>query len=123
MSYGSHWVLTMTRDDVVRHPKVWRDRVNRGSHGDDYVATSPASGYDAVRPQCPKLIHGEDLFTPIVIRTSEGMNRGGQRESRREGHRRQSAVNLKIFSYTIPWPSSSVVLTARFEEPYSSISI
>jgi hypothetical protein len=45
MSYDGHWVITTTRDDVVRHPKAWRDRVNGGSHGKDHAATSPASGH------------------------------------------------------------------------------
>jgi hypothetical protein len=25
MSYSSHWLLFMTRDDVVKQPKVWHD--------------------------------------------------------------------------------------------------
>ena len=25
LSYDGHWVITTTRDDVVRHPKAWRD--------------------------------------------------------------------------------------------------
>jgi hypothetical protein len=45
MSYDGHWVITMTRDDMVRHPKAWRDQVNGGSHGEDHAATSPASGH------------------------------------------------------------------------------
>jgi hypothetical protein len=54
MSYGGHWVITTTRNDVVRHPKAWRDRVSGGSHDEDHAATSPASGHGdraAIVPQ------------------------------------------------------------------------
>ncbi|XP_008671363.1 U-box domain-containing protein 4, partial [Zea mays] len=44
MSYGGHWLLSTTRDDVVKHHKVWRDRVNGSSHSNGRTTTSPASG-------------------------------------------------------------------------------
>jgi hypothetical protein len=54
MSYDGHWVLTTTHDDVVRHPKAWRDRVNGGSHGDDHASTSSASGYGVSAATVPQ---------------------------------------------------------------------
>jgi hypothetical protein len=45
MSYDGHWLLSTTRDDVVKQPKAWRDWMNDGSHGDGRTATLPASGY------------------------------------------------------------------------------
>jgi hypothetical protein len=45
MSYDGHWLLSTTRDDVVKQSKAWRNRVNGGSHGDGRTATSPTSGY------------------------------------------------------------------------------
>jgi hypothetical protein len=45
MSYSGHWVITTTHDDVVRHPKAWRNRVKGGSHGEDHAATPLASGH------------------------------------------------------------------------------
>jgi hypothetical protein len=68
MSYDGHWLLSTTRDDVVKQPKVWRDRVNGGSHGDGRTATSPASGYgeqsgDRVRAHpSAKIFYPKSLF-------------------------------------------------------------
>jgi hypothetical protein len=69
MSYDGHWLLSMTRDDVVKQSKVWRNRVNGGSHGDGRTATSPASGYgeqsgDRVRAHpSAKIFYPESLST------------------------------------------------------------
>jgi hypothetical protein len=74
MSYGGHWLLSTTRDDVVKQPKAWRDRVNGDSHGDGHTATSPASGYgeqsgDRVRAHpSAKIIYPESLFAHHWVR-------------------------------------------------------
>jgi hypothetical protein len=65
-------------------PNVWHNRGKQRqprwwpcSHVAGQVST--ATG----RPQCPKLIHGEDLFTAERNPLIRGRNHGGQRESRR----------------------------------------
>ena len=68
MSYGGHWLLSTTRDDVVKQPNVWRNRMNGISHGDGRTATSPASGYgeqsgDRVRAHpSAKIFYPKSLF-------------------------------------------------------------
>ena len=47
MSYDGLWLLSTTRDDVVKQPKAWHDRVNGGGHSNGHKATSSVSGYGA----------------------------------------------------------------------------
>jgi hypothetical protein len=91
--------------------------------GDGRSATSPASGYGAWAEQCSKPIHDEDFSTADRNPHRRGHESRCRRESEHGGHRRRGGMNLKIFSCTVPWPSSSVVLTARFEEPCSPFSM
>jgi hypothetical protein len=41
MSYGGHWLLSTTRDDVVKQPKAWRDRGKRRHDDSGRMDTSP----------------------------------------------------------------------------------
>jgi hypothetical protein len=69
------------------------------------------------RPQCPDLIHDEDLFTqsryPRVTRRESHR----RRESMRKGHQRRGASHLKILFSTIPWELYSGRLTEQLAGP------
>jgi hypothetical protein len=86
------------------------------------TATRPrrdARGYDTRRPQCPDLIHGEDLFTLRCYPRVTGHE--SQRQSGRMGHRQRGALHLKIFFTIVPWEHHSGRLTKQFAGPNSPI--
>jgi hypothetical protein len=67
----------MTRDNVVRHPKAWRDRVNGGNHGDVHAATSTVQvGTATGQNSAPNSSTVKIFPLLIVIHTAEGTNRG-----------------------------------------------
>jgi hypothetical protein len=118
-SYDGHWWAASAGNDVVKGSRHGAIAVNGVHPGDGCSAMSPASGYDAWAEQCAKLIHGEDFSTADHNPHRRGHESRRRRKFERGGHQRWGGMNLKIFSCTVPWPSSLVVLTAWFKEPCS----
>jgi hypothetical protein len=116
-------LTAMVHCDVLKLLGTWRTVGKRPTPARIISIGRRTSGYgeptsDRVRayPASRSLLCHDYLLT----REHESYHRRG---SRREGHQRRGEMNLKIFSCIVPWPSSSVVLTARFEEPCSPFSM
>jgi hypothetical protein len=90
-------------------------RVNSDHHRDGHVATQV--GTTTGRPQCPDLIHDEDLFTLSCYPRVTGRESQRRRESGHKGHRRRGALQLKIFFSTVPWELHSGRMTEQLAGP------
>jgi hypothetical protein len=62
----------MAQSDVVKPPKVWRNRGNSGSHGEDHATTSPSKWVWGRLPVSSTV----KIFSPqVIIRAPMGTNR------------------------------------------------
>jgi hypothetical protein len=104
MSYGGHWAVTTTCDDVVRCPKAWR---NRGewctSRWRPLGHVVDASGWVTERNSAPKFIHGK-IFSPReVIRVLLGANRSADANP---------SAGLPATRCTAPWGTIRILIRA-----------
>jgi hypothetical protein len=113
--HGIHWakspategLSTATNCDMVTRSVAWRARVNSDHHRDGRAATSRRKW---VRRQgghsAPTSSQARDFFTMSRYPCALGHESHRWRESRRGGHRRRGALNLR--SCSVPYHGSSI---------------
>jgi hypothetical protein len=120
-AYGYHWLTSMAQGDVVKHPKVWCDRVNGDSHDDDHAATSPASRYDVRAATEPQLHPLRKIFYPESLSVRHQARISVPARITTRGHRQRDILNPRSSSGHCTMGFSSVRLTEQIEGLHSLI--
>jgi hypothetical protein len=89
MSYGGHNCVLTASNNMVKRLMAWHNQGKRRHDDGGRVDTSSVQvGTTTEQFSAPNSSTVKIFSLPIMIHTSEGTNRGGQRESERGGHRR-----------------------------------